>query len=113
VSPEDYWTLPLFRARLAKMEFVRGRLESDLEMLVCRAGKLQHLQPLCLAEFPSLKSVLPAKGKVRRNSIDNYAELHAVKTATLPHMDAMIATLEFVATPISRQSCLKQSVTTT
>lgn len=72
-------------------------LGTDREMLVCRAGTLPHLQPVCLAELPAMKLVLPGIGNARRSSFDNYAELHGLKIATLLSMDAMIATLEFVA----------------
>ena len=78
---------------------VRTRLlGTDRELLVCRAGNaLLHLGPVRLSELPALKLVLPGKGNTRRNSFDNYAELHGLKIASLIDMDAMIATLEFVA----------------
>ncbi len=74
------------------------RMGSDRELLVCRAGgPLPHLSPVRLAEHPPMKLVLPAKGNARRDAFDNYAELHGIKFAALLDMDAMIATLEFVA----------------
>jgi LysR family transcriptional regulator, nitrogen assimilation regulatory protein len=84
--------------RAPRKDGIRTRwLGTDREMLVCRTGTLPHLKPVCLAELPSLKLVLPGSGNARRNSFDNYAELHGLKIATLLDMDAMIATLEFVA----------------
>jgi LysR family nitrogen assimilation transcriptional regulator len=44
-----------------------------------------------------LKLVLPGRGNARRDSFDSYTELHGLKIAALLDMDAMIATLEFVA----------------
>lgn len=73
-------------------------LGTDRELLVCRAGgPLAHLTPVRLSEWPGLKLVLPARGNARRDTFDNYAELHGLKITALLDMDAMIATLEFVA----------------
>ena len=73
-------------------------LGTDREFLVCRAGgAFTHLTPVCLAKQSALKLILPAKGNARRDAFDNYAELHGLKIAELMDMDAMIATLEFVA----------------
>lgn len=73
-------------------------LGTDRELLVTRTGgSLPHLHPVRLADLPALKLVLPATGNTRRNSFDNYAELHGLKITALLDMDAMIATLEFVA----------------
>ena len=85
--------------RAPRRDGIRTRwLGTDRELLVCRAGgPLQHLAPVRLAALPSLKLVLPGRGNARRNTFDNYAELHGLKIAALLDMDAMIATLEFVA----------------
>lgn len=73
-------------------------LGTDRELLVCRAGgPLKHLTPVSLGELPSLKLVLPGRGNARRIFFDNYAEMHGIKISTLLDMDAMIATLDFVA----------------
>jgi LysR family nitrogen assimilation transcriptional regulator len=73
-------------------------LGTDRELLVCRAGgALTHLAPVRLATQPPLKLIMPARGNARRDAFDNYAELHGLHVATLLDMDAMIATLEFVA----------------
>jgi LysR family nitrogen assimilation transcriptional regulator len=85
--------------RAPRRDGIRTRwLGTDRELLVCRAGgPLPHLAPVRLGELPSLKLVLPGRGNARRNTFDNYAELHGLKIAALLDMDAMIATLEFVA----------------
>ena len=73
-------------------------LGTDREMLVCRAGGPHpHLAPVRLTERRKLKVILPAKGNARRDAFDNYAVLHDLDIAALIEMDAMIATLEFVA----------------
>jgi DNA-binding transcriptional LysR family regulator len=67
-------------------------------LLVCRAGgHLRHLNPIRLADLPPLKLVVPSRGNARRDAFENYAELHGLAIAALIDMDAMIATLEFVA----------------
>lgn len=78
---------------------IRTRLlGSDREILVCRPNPgLRHLAPIRLADLPPLKLVLPGKGNARREAFENYAELHGIKVGTILAMDAMIATLEFVA----------------
>jgi len=73
-------------------------LGTDRELLVCRAGgSLPHLRPVRLADLHGLKLILPARGNARRDAFDSYAELHGLELANLLDMDAMIATLEFVA----------------
>jgi LysR family nitrogen assimilation transcriptional regulator len=73
-------------------------LGTDRELLVRRpGGSTPHLTPVRLTELPALKLVLPGKGNARRDAFDNYAELHGLEVGTLLDMDAMIATLEFVA----------------
>ena len=91
----DFAIVPRAPAR----DGVRTRLlGTDRELLVCRAGGPRpHLKPVRLADTPGLKLILPARGNARRDAFDNYAELHGIEIATLIDMDAMIATLEFVA----------------
>ena len=85
--------------RAPRKDGIRTRLlGTDRELLVCRAGgPLKHLAPVKLNELPPLKLVLPGRGNMRRDSFDNYVELHGIKIANLLDMDAMIATLDFVA----------------
>jgi LysR family nitrogen assimilation transcriptional regulator len=73
-------------------------LGTDRELLVRRAGAGPgHLAPVRLENLGPLKLVMPARGNARRDAFDNYAEMHGLKIASLLDMDAMIATLEFVA----------------
>ena len=73
-------------------------LGTDRELLVQRPGStLQHLQPVALPDLPPLKLVLPARGNARRDTFEDYAEIHNVRIEAIIEMDAMIATLEFVA----------------
>ncbi len=85
--------------KVQKKDGIRTRpLGTDRELLVCRAGgPLKHLNPVCLRDLPPLKLVLPGKGNARRASFESYAEANGVRIASMLDMDAMIATLEFVA----------------
>ena len=78
---------------------VRTRLlGTDREILVRRPdGMIAHLSPVRLSDLPPLKLVLPSKGNARRAAFETYAEIHSIRIATILSMDAMIATLEFVA----------------
>lgn len=78
---------------------VRTRLlGTDREILVRRpGGPIAHLTPVRLSDLPPLKLVLPSKGNARRAAFEAYAELHGIRIDTILSMDAMIATLEFVA----------------
>lgn len=85
--------------RSAEREGIRARpLGEDREILVTRAGgKLKHLEPARLADLPPLHLVLPAKGNARRDRLDQAFDTMGVKVASIIAMDAMIATLDFVA----------------
>jgi DNA-binding transcriptional LysR family regulator len=73
-------------------------LGTDRELLVRRAGSgVGHLASVRLKDLGPLKLVMPARGNARRDAFDNYAEMHGLKVVSLLDMDAMIATLEFVA----------------
>jgi DNA-binding transcriptional LysR family regulator len=74
-------------------------LGTDRELLVRRADGEgpSHLDPVRLNALGPLKLVLPARGNARRDAFDGYAELHGISIDRLIDMDAMIATLEFVA----------------
>jgi DNA-binding transcriptional LysR family regulator len=74
-------------------------LGTDRELLVRRADGEgpSHLGPVRLNALGPLKLVLPARGNARRDAFDGYAELHGISIDRLIDMDAMIATLEFVA----------------
>lgn len=91
----DFAVLP----RAARREGIRTRwLGTDREMLVCRPRPdLPHLAPVRLKDMAPLKLALPARGNVRRDTFHDYAELHGIRPDMLVDMDAMLATLEFVA----------------
>jgi DNA-binding transcriptional LysR family regulator len=61
-----------------------------------RAG-FTPLAPLRLAECRPLKIVVPGPDNIRRRNLETYFQAHAVEVAAILEMDAMIATLEFVA----------------
>jgi DNA-binding transcriptional LysR family regulator len=52
---------------------------------------------LRLAECRPLKIVVPGPDNIRRRNLETYFQAHAVEVAAILEMDAMIATLEFVA----------------
>lgn len=89
--------------RSGDREGIRARtLGQDREILVTRAGgraggKLAHLEPARLTDLPPLNLVLPAKGNARRDRLDQAFATMGVKVASIIAMDAMIATLDFVA----------------
>lgn len=73
-------------------------LGTDREMLLIRpGGPLPHLAPVRLADLGPLKLVLAGRGNARRDAIEAALVEHAIEVETIIDMDAMIATLEFVA----------------
>jgi DNA-binding transcriptional LysR family regulator len=71
---------------------------SDRELLVSgRHSSLTHLEPVRLAAMPPLKLVLPTHGNARRERLETYFAANGVGIAAILEMDAMLATLEFVA----------------
>jgi len=70
----------------------------DREILVTRAGGARpHLAPVALAEIASMKLVLPLRGNARRDRLDAAFAVSGLVPAATLDMDAMIATLDFVA----------------
>jgi DNA-binding transcriptional LysR family regulator len=61
-----------------------------------RAG-FKPLSPLRLAECKPIKIVVPGPDNIRRRNLETYFQTHGVEVETKLEMDAMIATLEFVA----------------
>lgn len=80
-------------------EDLRSRpLGQDREILVRRpGGPVPHLAPVRLAELPPLRLVLPARGNARRDRLDLLFRSMSQPVAAILDMDAMIATLDFVA----------------
>ena len=70
----------------------------DREMLVtAKRNGSQHLRPVSLASLGPLKVVLPGKQNTRRRNIETYFTANGVNIARRLEMDAMMATLQFVA----------------
>jgi DNA-binding transcriptional LysR family regulator len=68
------------------------------EVLVSAAARdLPHLQPIRLADLPPLKLVVPGLLNTRRNTVLNYIESQGVKLARVMELDAMLGTLDLVA----------------
>lgn len=91
----DFAVVPAFEGTIG----LKSRLlVRDREMLLSgpRAG-FKPLSPVRLAECKPLKIVLPGPDNIRRRNLETYFQTHGVEVETRLEMDAMIATLEFVA----------------
>ena len=91
----DFAVVPSFEGTIG----LKSRmLVRDREMLISgpRAG-FTPLAPLRLAECRPLKIVVPGPDNIRRRNLETYFQAHGVEVAAMLEMDAMIATLEFVA----------------
>mgnify|MGYP002631875386 FL=1 len=91
----DFAVVPAFEGAVG---LKTRHLVRDREMLVSgpRRG-LTPLAPLRLSECGPLKIVIPGPDNVRRRNLDTYFQSHGVEIEAMLEMDAMIATLEFVA----------------
>ena len=91
----DFAVVPAYEGTVG----LRSRLlVRDREMLISgpRRG-LAPLSPIRLADCTPLKFVVPGPDNTRRRNLETYFQTHGVEVAALLEMDAMIATLEFVA----------------
>jgi LysR family transcriptional regulator, nitrogen assimilation regulatory protein len=91
----DFAVVPAFEGTIG----LKSRmLVRDREMLISgpRAG-FAPLAPVRLAKCRSLKIIVPSPHNIRRRNLDTYFQAHSVEIAAMLEMDAMIATLEFVA----------------
>ena len=91
----DFAVVPAFEGTIG----LKSRLlVRDREMLISgpRRG-LPPLAPVRLSECKPLKIVMPGPDNIRRRNLDTYFQSHGVEIEALLEMDAMIATLEFVA----------------
>lgn len=71
----------------------------DCEIVVARAGgDRPHLAPMRLQDLDGGKLVLPFEGNARRTRLDSAMQSAGVRPAAVIAMDAMIATLDLVAT---------------
>ena len=78
---------------------IRARpLGTDREILVhSPGGPVPHLMPVRLASLAPLRLVLPARGNARRDRLDLLLRSTGLSVAAILDMDAMIATLDLVA----------------
>jgi len=91
----DFAVVPAFEGTIG----LKSRLLlRDREMLISgRKRGLTALAPLRLAEVEPLKIVVPGPDNIRRRNLETYFQSHGVEVAAMLEMDAMIATLEFIA----------------
>ncbi|MBI3705335.1 MAG: LysR family transcriptional regulator [Rhizobiales bacterium] len=91
----DFAVVPAFEGTIG----LKSRLlVRDREMLISGPKRgLPPLAPVRLSECKPLKIVVPGPDNIRRRNLDTYFQSHGVEAAALLEMDAMIATLEFVA----------------
>jgi LysR family nitrogen assimilation transcriptional regulator len=69
------------------------------EVLVASAqSPLPHLRGVRLAELEPLRLVLPSPRNTRRQTLETYCGSHDVRIARLTELDAMLGTLDLVAT---------------
>jgi LysR family transcriptional regulator, nitrogen assimilation regulatory protein len=91
----DFAVVPAFEGTIG----LKSRmLVRDREMMISgpRAA-FTPLAPLRLAECRPLKIVVPGPDNIRRRNLETYFQAHGVEISAMLEMDAMIATLEFVA----------------
>ncbi len=73
---------------------------TDREVLVGPPDMLpqrRHLSPVPPEDLNGLKLIMPSRRNIRRRWLDSYFDAHDVVIAEVLEMDAMLATLEFVA----------------
>ncbi|HXX25629.1 MAG TPA: LysR family transcriptional regulator [Pseudolabrys sp.] len=91
----DFAVVPAFEGTVG----LKSRLlVRDREMLI--SGRKRGFTPLAprrLADCKPLKIVLPSPDNIRRRNLETYFQTHGVEVEATLEMDAMIATLEFVA----------------
>ncbi len=79
---------------------VRARqIATDIELLMTapNTGRA-HLSPVDLSTLGPVKLVLPSPENARRIKIDTYLATHAIDVSAILELDAMMATLDLVAT---------------
>lgn len=91
----DFAVVPAFEGMIG---LTSRLLVRDREMLISGPKRgLRELNPVRLADIEPLKIVIPGPDNIRRRNLDTYFQIHGVEVAAMLEMDAMIATLEFVA----------------
>jgi len=91
----DFAVVPAFEGTIG----LKSRLlVRDREMLISGPKRgLTALAPVRLGELKPLKIVVPGPDNIRRRNLETYFQSHGVEIEAVLEMDAMIATLEFVA----------------
>jgi DNA-binding transcriptional LysR family regulator len=91
----DFAVVPAFEGTIG----LKSRLlVRDREMLISGPKRgFVPLAPLRLSECAPLKFVVPGPDNIRRRNLETYFQSHGVEVEAMLEMDAMIATLEFVA----------------
>ena len=91
----DFAVVPAFEGTVG----LKSRLlVRDREMLISGPKRqLPPLAPLRLVDIKPLKIVVPGPDNIRRRNLETYFQSHGVEVDATLEMDAMIATLEFVA----------------
>lgn len=91
----DFAVVPSFEGTIGLKSRILVR---DREMLISgpRAG-FKALAPVRLSQCRPLKIVAPSSHNIRRRNLETYIQAHGVEIEAMLEMDAMIATLEFVA----------------
>lgn len=91
----DFAVVPAFEGTIG----LKSRLlVRDREMMISGPrGGFTPLEPVRLSQCKPLKLVVPGPDNIRRRNLDTYFQSHGVEVEALLEMDAMIATLEFVA----------------
>ena len=91
----DFAVVPAFEGTIG----LKARLlVRDREMLISGPRReLTPLTPVRLSECRPLKLVVPGPDNIRRRNLETYFQSHGVEIEAMLEMDAMIATLEFVA----------------
>lgn len=91
----DFAVVPAFEGTIG----LKSRmLVRDREMLISGPrGGFTALAPVRLSQCRPLKIVVPRPDNIRRRNLETYFQAHGVEIAAMLEMDAMIATLEFVA----------------
>jgi len=91
----DFAVVPAFEGMIG---LTSRLLLRDREMLISGPKRrLKPLAPVRLSECRPLKIVAPSPDNIRRRNLETYFQAHGVEIEAMLEMDAMIATLEFVA----------------
>jgi DNA-binding transcriptional LysR family regulator len=91
----DFAVVPAFEGMIG---LTSRLLLRDREMLISGPKRgLTPLAPVRLADCKPLKIVIPGPDNIRRRNLETYFQSHSVEIDAMLEMDAMIATLEFVA----------------